>query len=134
MVNNTPDIKAAVEFNTLRSNVQDYPLLPYDKAKAALPDDFTENDYTLITHFMTPDTARMDTEFMRSFAAAAIDSSPNRAKIITQTIEKNKYSLKSLLLFACALAAACFIAANEKSILKRLDPSRFIIREIFNNV
>lgn len=119
-VDNTDNIRSAVKFNSLRASVQDYPLLPYSEAKDKLPSDITENDYTLITHFMTPDTERMDAEFMQTFAKAAIDDSPNRAEVISQTLKKNKYSLKSALLFACIFAVSFFIIFYGKKRFAKL--------------
>ncbi len=118
-VSGTPNIKAGLDFNTARARVQDYPLLPYEKAKESLPADVTENDYTLITHFMTPDTQRMNTEYLRAFANAAIDSTPNRAEIIRSTLAKNKYSLKSAVLFIFALAVFLTVMLSRENKIKK---------------
>ena len=119
LTNNIPDIKEGIAFNTARASVQDYPLLPYEKAKENLPANVTENDYTLITHFMTPDTMRMDTAFLQTFADTAIDRAPNRAEIIKDTLQKNKYSLKSTILFLCTLAVFLTLIVSRENAAKK---------------
>ncbi len=113
-----PAVDNGKKFNKARAFVQDYPLLPYEEA--GFGEDITENDYTLITHFMTPDTERMDTDFLRSFAQNAADPHPDRAKIIKDTFVKNKYTAKPLILLSGAVILLLFTLLSKGNIVKKL--------------